>query len=132
MCHFRNAILEMPFDQKSWYAKNRDDQRRKANIRVEKKRLRNMKLRALYLSSRPCTDCGEPPDPDTPFEFDHREGMKNGSRRVSDLVTKGTNHIVMLREFKKCDVVCPSCHKQRTYDRGQWKRRVTQLGEIRP
>ena len=89
-----------------------------------------MKLRALYLSARPCADCGKPPDPDTPFEFDHREGMENGSRRVSDLVTRGTNHIRMLKEFERCDVVCPTCHKQRTYARAQWKRRVTVRGEV--
>jgi hypothetical protein len=108
--------------QRDWYAKNREVQRLRANGRVEKARHRNMKLRALYLSARPCMDCGEPPDPDTPFEFDHRLGMQNGSRRVSDLITKGTNHIRMLREFEHCDVVCASCHKQRTYDRRQWKR----------
>ena len=120
----------MPFDHKKWYADNREEQRRKANLRVEKKRLLNMKLRALYLSARPCVDCDEPPDPDTPFEFDHRQGMKNGSRRISDLVTRGSSHIKMLREFQHCDVVCPTCHKKRTYDRGQWKRRVTQRGVI--
>lgn len=107
---------------RAWYAKNAEEQRRKARTRVAGYRSLNMRLRALYLSARPCVDCGEPPDSDNPFEFDHRLGMLNGSRRVSDLVTRGACHIRMLKEFEHCDVVCPRCHKKRTYDRGQWKR----------
>lgn len=48
--------------------------------------------------------------------------MQDGSRRMSDLVTKGTNHIRMLAEFEHCDVVCANCHKERTYNRRQWRR----------
>lgn len=91
---------------------------------MEKYRSLNMRLRSLILSAQPCTDCGEPPDPETPFEFDHREGVGSRSQmRISDLVTKGTSHTRMLNEMKKCDVVCPTCHKERTYNRMQWKRR---------
>lgn len=91
---------------------------------MDRYRSLNMRLRSLILSSRPCCDCGAPPDPDTPFEFDHREGIgAKCHRRVSNLVTRGTSHIRMLREIAKCDVVCPTCHKIRTYNRGQWRRR---------
>lgn len=109
---------------RAWYARNADEQRRKARARQAEYRSLNMRLRALYLSARPCVDCGEPPDPEAPFEFDHVNGMENGSRRVSDLVTSKTDHVRMLKEFEKCDVVCAKCHKRRTFERGQWKRVV--------
>lgn len=109
---------------RDWYAKNREDQQAKSRARMERYRSLNLKLRTLILSARPCADCGEPPDPATPFEFDHREGIgARYQRRISDLVTKGTSHIRMLREMELCDVVCPTCHKERTYDRMQWRRR---------
>jgi hypothetical protein len=109
---------------RTWYARNRDEQRAKARARQEKYRSLNLRLRALVLSAQPCADCGEPPDPDTPFEFDHREGVGSNGVRVSDLVTRSSNHHQFMREIKLCDVVCPTCHKQRTYDRHQWKRRA--------
>jgi hypothetical protein len=114
----------MPFNAKLWYAENRDAQRAKARVRADRFRSLNLRLRSLVLSAQPCTDCGEPPDPETPFEFDHREGIgAKSQRRISDLVTRGTSHIRMLREIAKCDVVCPTCHKERTYNRMQWRRR---------
>jgi hypothetical protein len=114
----------MAFDVKNWYAINRDDQRAKARVRMEKYRSLNLRLRALILSAQPCMDCGEPPDPDTPFEFDHRVGIgAKSQRRISDLITKSSSHHQFMREVPMCDVVCPTCHKQRTYDRAQWRRR---------
>jgi hypothetical protein len=111
------------FNQRQWYADNRDDQRAKARGRAAKFRNLNLRLRTLILSAQPCADCAEPPDPDTPFEFDHKPGIGNKvTRRISNLITRGTSHIRMLKELVKCDVVCPTCHKKRTYDRGQWKR----------
>lgn len=93
---------------------------------MAKYRSLNIRLRTLILSARPCADCGEPPDPETPFEFDHREGVgSRAQRRISDLITKGTSHIRMLREMALCDVVCPTCHKLRTFNRGQWKRHAS-------
>src|SRR5882724_2026290 len=110
---------------RNWYARNRADQQAKARVRMDRYRGLNMRLRRLILSARPCVDCGEPPDPETPFEFDHRVGIgAKSQRRISDLITKGTSHIRMLKEIQLCDVVCPTCHKQRTYDRMQWKRRI--------
>lgn len=113
----------MPFSSKEWYARNQLNQRARARVRSNRYRSLNLRLRALILSAQPCADCGEPPDPETPFEFDHREGIGARSQcRVSDLITRGTSHVRMLREIALCDVVCPTCHKQRTYDRQQWRR----------
>lgn len=110
---------------RDWYAKNREDQQAKARARQAKYRSLNIRLRQLILSAQPCTDCGEPPDSDTPFEFDHREGIgADSQRRISDLITKSSSHHQFMKEVVKCDVVCPTCHKTRTYDRAQWKRAV--------
>lgn len=107
---------------RQWYAANQQEQRTKANARQARYRSLNIRLRTLILSAQPCADCGEPPDPDTPFEFDHREGVGADGKRVSGLITNRSNHHEMMREIPKCDVVCPTCHKARTYNRGQWKR----------
>lgn len=83
----------------------------------------NLRIRSLILSAAPCTDCGAPPDPEATFEFDHRIGIGSAAqRRMSDLITKGTSAKRFLQELKHCDIVCPTCHKKRTYNRGQWKR----------
>jgi hypothetical protein len=107
----------------TYYMDNQVELREKARVRANKHNAFNRKLRALILSSQPCIDCGEPPDPATPFEFDHREGIGASSqRRMSDLISKGSHPKRMMAEIPKCDVVCPTCHKRRTYDRAQWKR----------
>ena len=108
--------------QRQYYAANRERQRALANVRQARYRSLNLRLRALILSAQPCTDCGEPPDPATPFEFDHRDGIgPDKSRRISALITSRSNHHEFMKEVKLCDVVCPTCHKARTYRRGQWK-----------
>ena len=106
---------------RDWYARNRLEQRRKARERQAHYRSFNQRLRRLILSARPCADCNEPPDHEAPFEFDHRVDIGAGSqRRISDLIAKGTSAAALLREIALCDVVCPTCHKRRTYLRAGW------------
>lgn len=113
----------MVFDNQKWYAENQVEQREKARVRTNRYNAFNRKLRALILSANPCMDCGESPDPDTPFEFDHRDGIgESKQRRMSDMISKGSHPKRFMQELPKCDIVCPTCHKKRTYDRGQWKR----------
>ncbi len=113
----------MAFDTKDWYAKHQVAQREKARVRANRHNAFTRKLRTLILSAQPCMDCGEPPDCDTPFEFDHREGIgAKSQRRMSDMISKGSHPKRFMQELPKCDVVCPTCHKKRTYDRQQWKR----------
>jgi hypothetical protein len=104
-----------------WYRRNRADQQAKARTRAARYRSLNRRLRTLILSALPCMDCGEPPNPDIPFEFDHRDGIAGSrSRRMSSLVSSRSNHHEMMRELPFCDVVCANCHKRRTYDRAGW------------
>src|SRR6185312_3182850 len=115
----------MAFNQKDWYARNQARQRALARARSSRYRGLLLRLRKLVLSSQPCMDCHEPPDPSNPFEFDHRIGIgSRAQRRMSNLITKGSSAARFMRELEHCDVVCPTCHKRRTYDRGQWRRSV--------
>lgn len=72
------------------------------------------------LKSTPCADC-KLKYPPYMMEFDHVRGIKlfnisESQRRCYDDIIK---------EVKKCDVVCSNCHKARTHDRQQgWKREV--------
>ena len=107
----------------SWYAQNRDRVLPLNRARIACRIRLAIKMRTLILSAQPCMDCGEPPDPDTPFEFDHRESIgSKAQRRMSDLISKGASIARLVRELSLCDVVCPTCHKKRTFARGEWKR----------
>jgi hypothetical protein len=74
-----------------------------------------MKRRELVrqMKSRACADCGV----QYPFyvmDFDHREGeIKEYELNRIDRMTIQA----ILREIKKCDVVCANCHRVRTYQR---------------
>ena len=107
----------------TYYMDNQVVLREKARVRANRHNAFNRKLRTLILSSQPCMDCGEPPDPETSMEFDHREGIGADSQhRMSDIISKGLHPRRMMAEIPKCDVVCANCHKKRTFDRMQWKR----------
>lgn len=109
--------LERSAYMKEWYARNQEEQRAKARVRSFGYRDFLIRLRSLILSATPCMDCDAPPDED--FEFDHRDGMADGRRRVSDLVTRGTSPARLMAEIPHCDIVCPTCHKKRTYARAK-------------
>jgi hypothetical protein len=73
-----------------------------------------------YLKEHPCVDCGET-DP-VVLVFDHCRGKK--LRDVTGLISMSTKTI--LREIKKCDVVCANDHARRTAKRAntiRWKLR---------
>lgn len=65
-------------------------------------------LLLTYLASHPCVDCGES-DP-VVLEFDHL-----GNKRF-DVGEGFWNRAwdAVLKEIKKCDVVCVNCHRRRT------------------
>ena len=82
------------------------------------KRLRwEAKIRALVLAAKdcPCADCGGRWHP-LVMEFDHLPGTEKlinvGDARVRKL---GADKI--RAEIAKCEVVCPTCHRVRTFRR---------------
>jgi hypothetical protein len=50
------------------------------------------------------------------MDFDHRDAAKK-KHSIAQLVTRLTAIEIILKEIKKCDLVCANCHRQRTYDR---------------
>jgi hypothetical protein len=72
-----------------------------------------------YLSTHPCSICGET-DP-VVLEF-HHVGDKDNE--VSRLMGRGASLEALIREIKKCSVVCANCHRRITAEeRGWYKKR---------
>lgn len=86
-------------------------------------RLRRMRAFIVHLRSVPCSDCGGS-YPHYVMEFDHARGEKKCY--ISQLGSTKR----LLEELKKCDVVCANCHKTRTWNRNQHRRKyeVAPLG----
>lgn len=59
-----------------------------------------------------CADCGTTDH--RVFEFDHRDAAQK-SGNISNLVAGG-QRLKLLEEIKKCDIVCASCHRIRTFE----------------
>lgn len=92
--------------------------------KVEKRRAEKGSLRRLIRKAKdvPCADCGGVYHYCV-MDFDHREGtqkVENISRMVSQSFPKSA----IIREMKKCDVVCANCHRLRTHKRRSAKRIV--------
>lgn len=66
--------------------------------------------------SRPCMDCGKT-FPWYAMELDHREDEIKVSA-VSNMIGRVGLEKLKL-EIQKCDVVCATCHRIRTWTRGQ-------------
>ena len=69
----------------------------------------------LNVKQRPCQDCGGSFHPWV-MELDHRDGTTK-TAVVANLVSRGCTDARLLEEIGKCDVVCASCHRMRTYRR---------------
>ncbi len=68
-----------------------------------------------WLEVTPCADCGRV-YPAPCMQLDHARGRK--ARCVGSFMSCTD---ALLRELKKCDVVCANCHALRTHRRGQLK-----------
>ena len=88
--------------------------------RTQPKRVERIKLyqqkRLLEIQNikeaSPCTDCGQH-YPYYVMDFDHRENKSFGLARA--IMYTGWQKI--LKEIKKCDLVCANCHRKRTHKR---------------
>lgn len=102
-----------------WYENNKDRQLEYVRNNNQTYRQNARDYVFDYLSSHPCTICGER-DP-VVLEFHHR-GEK--SNEVSRLMGRGASLDALKAEIEKCDVVCANCHRRITAeDRGWYKRR---------
>lgn len=74
---------------------------------------------ANELKNVPCMDCGLSYPPYV-MDFDHRE---NTGKLIDVNLIRSIP--ALLREVKKCDVVCANCHRIRT-----WERRIRECRSI--
>ena len=98
---------------KLYYSANRDKflERAKKHSRLKKDFVNELK-------SKPCKDCGKKYPPIC-MDFDH---IGNDKRlNVSYLVSHGYPMDQIIKEIKKCELVCSNCHRIRTWKRLQAK-----------
>lgn len=79
---------------------------------------KNTEWMRQYKLDQGCADCGYNAH-HAGLEFDHRDGVDNQNNRVARLMGKSINRIK--EEIAKCDVVCGTCHRIRTFERLQKK-----------
>lgn len=95
--------------QKEYYKKNPD------SINNSAKR-RKIKIRKLLEKEKdkPCMDCGKK-YPFYVMDFDHVKGKKLFN--LSTVANRRFNIKQIVKEIKKCEVVCSNCHRIRTFKR---------------
>ena len=77
-------------------------------------RIENHKRFYRSLKDKPCMDCGMS-YPYYVMDFDHRNGKAKKFNPTE--LSKRTKRTI-LKETKKCDLVCSNCHRIRSYKRG--------------
>jgi hypothetical protein len=85
--------------------------------REKRKRYEN-RIRASILAAKdkPCMDCGGR-WPALVMEFDHREGEVKLFNIGNWYNQRRVGAKKLWAEIAKCDVVCPTCHRLRTFRR---------------
>ncbi len=106
---------------RNYYHQNHDKQLKLALIRKEKYRTER-RIWLARLKDKPCCDCGIKYPPHV-MDFDHRDSdIKIGS--ISWLAFHDTANLEkIILEIEKCDLVCANCHRMRTYDRLQRRKK---------
>lgn len=102
--------------QRDYYRRRtREDPEYRARVKENKRARRAVVRRENHLrllelfEKHPCVDCGE--DDPVVLQFDHVRGVKrfNVSNRLHSMPWDR-----LLREIRKCEVVCANCHARRT------------------
>jgi hypothetical protein len=118
----RHAVCKEYTAQRSkrLYSENKQDQIDR--VRINKQRYRQIARDFAweYLSTHPCSQCGES-DPIV-LEFHHVGGKDT---EVSRLISNGASVDVIKAEVIRCVVLCASCHrritaKEQGWYRGKW------------
>ena len=103
----------------NWYYENQDRQKENVKLNNQNYRQNAREFILEYLSTHPCSQCGES-DPRV-LEF-HHLGQKDSE--VSSLIGRGASLDALQAEISKCVVLCANCHRRLTSDqKGWWKGR---------
>ena len=98
---------------KKYYLKNRGAQL----IRNKTKKDQIRDYIRKYKEHRGCMDCGVK-YPYYVLDLDHRE--PSDKKFTPAMLHKTGSWDKMIKEIRKCDVVCSNCHRQRTHERGHY------------
>ncbi|MBT6690033.1 hypothetical protein HN903_04310 [archaeon] len=90
--------------RRRWYAENKESE--KAHIR--KRKLEIKKWFLGYKAKLKCMKCGEKHV--ATIDFHHNIGDKENG--ISKMVADGYSIERILRELKKCEVLCANCHRK--------------------
>ena len=125
VCATCHAVRTYAQQAERW-AQRRADGKLVDTPRHEAKRKRSTRRRdfLLALRDRPCSDCGRRPPPCV-MQFDHREA-RDKKFNVAESWCRSESKI--LEEAAKCDIVCPNCHRDRSFRRRQRTAGVAQFG----
>lgn len=99
---------------KRWYKKNRKKHISNSKRREQIKRKEIRSVLNELKNNKLCADCGVS-YPYWIMQFDHVRGKKLCD--VSNMGTHGYSLKSVLKEVKKCDLVCANCHSTRTHNR---------------
>jgi len=95
---------------KTYYATNKEKLKQRNRERVLKIKQAIIKIK----EENPCFDCGKF-YPYYVMDFDHVKGKKKFE--IAAATKRGYLIETILKEIKKCDLVCSNCHRIRTYGR---------------
>ena len=98
---------------KKYYLKNRGAQL----IRNKTKKDQIRDYIRKYKEHRGCMDCGVK-YPYYVLDLDHRD--PNDKKFTPAALHKTGSWDKMIKEVRKCDVVCSNCHRERTHQRGHY------------
>lgn len=90
--------------RRKWYAENRESEK----LHVKKRKLEIRKWFWEHKSGLKCSRCGE--SHVATIDFHHRVGEKENG--ISKMVADGYSIERILRELKKCEVLCANCHRK--------------------
>ena len=111
---------------REWYHRNKTSHR--AVCKAQKQSCLDVMRSA---KESPCADCGEV-YPHYVMDFDHVRGKKLFDIANATRFVLWEKRLKLLEEeFKKCDVVCSNCHRERTFGKSVRTRLEAQDIDVR-
>lgn len=98
--------------QKQWYVQNKDLHIKRVRKASNATILKNKQNLIVFLKEKFCLDCGL--NDIEVLEFDH---LRDKEHNIAKMIGDGYSWSTILKEIKKCEVVCANCHRKRTYRR---------------
>lgn len=116
MANYRKIVAQQAA-QDRYRNRHRIELNLKGKLRARKSRAITRQWMIAFKSNKPCLDCKQI-FPWYIMQFDHRDPTTKIAP-VSQLARTTITQEYLLKEIKKCDLVCANCHAIRTYQRRQ-------------